>query len=78
METGKAARKTVSRNAKTAGVNLTMAEERKAKEVLEARIKDRGKTAARAVGTQSIARQKSSRRRAAAAVGNAPAKKNPS
>jgi hypothetical protein len=78
MQTGKAARETVNRNAKTAGVNLTMAEERKAKEFLEARMKiDRGKTAARAVGIKKMQDKKAAARRAAAAVGNAPAKKKP-
>jgi hypothetical protein len=78
METGIAARETVSRNAKTAGVNLTMAEERKAKKFLEARMKiDRGKTAARAVGIKKMQDKKAAARRAAAAVGNVPAKKKP-
>jgi hypothetical protein len=76
METGIAANQTVNRNAKAAGVNLSMAEERKAAKVLQARMKiDRGKTAARAVGIQKMQEKKAAARRAAAAVGNAPAKK---
>jgi hypothetical protein len=76
METGIAARETVSRNAKAAGVNLSMAEERKAKKVVEDRIKiDRGRTAARAVAIEKIQEKKAAARRAAAATGNAPAKR---
>jgi hypothetical protein len=75
METGIAARETVSRNAKTAGVNLTMAEERKAKKFLEARMKiDRGKTAARAVGIKKMQDKKAAAKRMAAATGNSQAK----
>jgi hypothetical protein len=76
IETGIAARETVSRNAKAAKVNLSMAEERKAAKVLQSRMQiDRSKTAARAVGIQKMQEKKAAARRAAAAVGNAPAKK---
>lgn len=76
IETGIAARETVSRNAKAAKVNLSMAEERKAAKVLQSRMQiDRSKTAARAAGIQKIQEKKAAARRAAAAVGNAPAKK---
>jgi len=77
METSIAASKTVDRNAKAAGVKLSMAEERAAKKVLQARMKiDRGKTAARAVGIEKMQEKKATARRAAAATGNpAPKKK---
>lgn len=76
LETGIAASKTVDRNAKAAGVKLSMAEERAAKKVLQARMKiDRGKTAARAAGIQKIQEKKAAAKRAAAAVGNATPKK---
>jgi hypothetical protein len=76
METGIAASKTVDRNAKAAGVKLSMAEERAAKKVLQARMKlDRGKTAARAAGIEKMQEKKAAAKRAAAATGNATPKK---
>jgi hypothetical protein len=75
-ESSIAAGKTVSRNAKTAGVKLSMAEERAATKALKPRIQaDRAKTAARAVGIEKMQTKKAAAKRAAAAVGNAPAKK---
>ena len=76
IETYIAANETVGRNAKAAKVKLTMGEERKATKVLQDRIKiDRGKTAARGAGIQKMQEKKSAAKRAAAAVGNVPAKK---
>ncbi len=76
LETSIAASKTVDRNAKAAGVNLSMAEERAAKKVLQARMKiDRGKTAARAVGIEKMQEKKAAAKRAAAATGNPDVKK---
>lgn len=76
IETGIAASETVGRNAKAAGVKLTMAEERKAAKVLQSRMQiDRDKTKARAIGIQKMQEKKAAARRAAAATGNAPAKK---
>ncbi len=52
-KTGNAARETVDRNAKTAGVKLSVAEKRAAQKILQARMKiDRGKTAARGAAIQ--------------------------
>jgi hypothetical protein len=76
IETGIAASQTVGRNAKAAGVKLSMAEERKAAKILQARMQiDRSKTAARAAGIEKMQEKKAAARRAAAAVGNAAPKK---
>lgn len=76
LEASIAAGETVNRNAKTAGVRLSMAEERVAKKVLQPRIKiDRSRTAARAVGIEKMQEKKAAAKRAAAAIGNAPADK---
>ena len=76
VETGVATYETINRNAKAAGVKLTMAEERAAAKVLEPRIRlDRKKTAARAVNIEKMQAKKAAAKRAAAAVGNAPAVK---
>jgi hypothetical protein len=76
IETYIAANETVGRNAKAAKVKLTMGEERKATKVLQDRIKiDRSKTASRGAGIQKMQEKKTAAKRAAAAVGNAPAKK---
>ena len=67
---------TVNRNAKTAGVRLSMAEERAAAKVLKPRIKlDRGKTAARGMAILKVQEKKAAAKRAAAAIGNSPAAK---
>ena len=71
MKTGNAARETVDRNAKTAGVKLSVAEKRAAQKVLQARIKiDRGKTAARGAAIQKVQEKKAAAKRMAAATGN--------
>jgi len=76
METGIAANETVNRNAKAGKVRLSMAEERAAVKVLKPRMQlDRSKTAARAVGIEKREVKKAAAKRAAAAVGNATAKK---
>ncbi len=76
METGIAANETVSRNAKTAKVRLTMAEERAATKTLKPRMQlDRSKTAARAVGIEKMQTKKAAAKRAAVAIGNSPAAK---
>jgi hypothetical protein len=76
LETGIAASRTVSRNAETAGVRLSMSEERAAKKILKPRMAlDRKKTAARAVGIQKREVKKAAAKRAAAAIGNLPAAK---
>jgi hypothetical protein len=76
LEASITAGETVNRNAKTAGVRLSMAEERAAKKVLQPRIKiDRSRTAARAVGIEKMQEKKAAAKRMAAAVGNAPASK---
>jgi hypothetical protein len=76
IETGIAANETVSRNAKAAKVRLSMAEERKAAKTLQSRMQiDRSKTEARAVGIEKREIKKAAAKRAAAAVGNATAKK---
>jgi hypothetical protein len=76
LEAGIAAGRTVSRNADTAGVRLTMGEERAARKVLQPRIKlDRSRTAARAVGIEKREIKKAAAKRMAAAIGNAPASK---
>jgi hypothetical protein len=77
MEASIAANETVSRNAKTAGVNLSMAEERKAAKVLKPRIKlDRGKTAARGMAILKTQEKKAAAKRIAAATGNVPKTKS--
>jgi hypothetical protein len=76
IETGIAANQTVGRNAKAAGVKLSMAEERKATKTLQSRMQiDRSRTAARAAGIEKMQEKKAAARRAAAAVGNAAPKK---
>ena len=76
VETGVATYETINRNAKAAGVKLTMAEERAAAKVLEPRIRlDRKKTAARAVNIEKMQAKKTAAKRAAAAIGNTPAAK---
>jgi len=71
-----AANKTVNRNAKTAGVKLSRAEEITAMKVVGPRMKlDRQRTASRAVGIEKMQTKKAAVKRAAAAIGNAPAKK---
>jgi hypothetical protein len=76
VETGVATYETINRNAKAAGVKLTMAEERAAAKVLEPRIRlDRKKTAARAVNIEKMQAKKAAAKRAAAAIGNTPASK---
>ncbi len=76
METRIAANETVSRNADTAKVRLSMAEERKAVKTLMPRMKlDRQKTAARAVAIEKREIKKAAAKRAAAAIGNSPAVK---
>ena len=76
MEVGIAANETVNRNAKTAGVRLSMAEERAARKVLQPRMKlERQRTASRAVAIEKMQAKKAAAKRAAAAVGNAPASK---
>jgi hypothetical protein len=76
LEANIAAGETVNRNAKTAGVRLSMAEERAAKKVLQPRIKiDRSRTAARGMAIEKIQEKKAAAKRAAAAIGNAPANK---
>jgi hypothetical protein len=76
LEASIAAGETINRNAKTAGVRLSMAEERAAKKVLQPRIKiDRERTAARGMAIEKIQEKKAAAKRAAAAIGNAPASK---
>ena len=59
METISAARNTVDRNAKTAKVNLGMAEKQKASNILYDRMKlDRGKTAARGAAIEKVQAKK--------------------
>ena len=71
-----AAGQTINRNAKAAGVRLSMAEERAAKKVLKPRMKlDRQRTASRAVGIEKRELKKAATKRAAAAIGNVPATK---
>jgi hypothetical protein len=76
LETGIAASKTVDRNAKTAGVKLSMAEERAAKKVLQPRMKlDRERTAARGKAIEKMQEKKAAAKRAAAAIGYSETKK---
>jgi hypothetical protein len=71
LESHIAANETVTRNAKTAGVRLSMAEERAATKILKPRIKlDRGKTAARGVAIEKIQAKKEAAKRMNAATGN--------
>ena len=71
-----AAGDTVMRNAKTAGVELSTAEFKKARKTLQPRIRiDRQKTAARAAGIEKMQTKKAAAKRAAAAIGNTPAAK---
>jgi len=78
IETYIAASDTVGRNAKTAKVNLDMAEERKAIKFLQPRIKlDRQRTAARGAAIEKMQEKKAAAKRAAAAIGNSPAAKKP-
>ena len=68
--------KTVQRNAKTAGVKLSRAEELAAMKVVGPRIKlDRQRTASRATAIEKMQIKKAAAKRAAAAIGNAPATK---
>ena len=76
METSIAANQTVNRNAQTAGVRLSMAEERAAKKVLQPRMRqDRKKTAARGAAILKIQTKKAAAKRVAAAIGNSPTAK---
>ena len=76
LETGIAASETVERNARAGKTRLSMAEERAAVKVLEPRMRqDRKKTAARGVAIEKREAKKAAAKRAATAVGNAPAKK---
>ena len=66
-----AANKTINRNAKTAGVKLSRAEEIAAMKVIGPRMKlDRQRTASRAVGIQKMQEKKAATKRAAVAIGN--------
>jgi len=65
------ANETVTRNAKTAGVRLSMAEERAATKILKPRVKlDRGKTAARGAAIEKVQAKKQAAKRMSAATGN--------
>jgi predicted amidohydrolase YtcJ len=76
MEVNSAARKTVDRNAKTAGVKITPAEKNKASGILYDRMKlDRKKTAARAVAIEKVQTKKQAAKRMNAATGNVSAAK---
>jgi hypothetical protein len=71
QETSIAARETVSRNAKTSKVSLTMREEQKASNTLYPRMKlERGKTAARGAAIEKIQGKKQAAKRMNAATGN--------
>jgi len=75
METSIAANETVNRNAKTAKVRLTMAEERAATKTLKPRMQlDRSKTAARGAAIQKVQEKKAAAKRMAAATGNSQSK----
>jgi hypothetical protein len=66
-----AAGDTVMRNAKTAGIELSTAEFKKARKTIQPRIRlDRQKTAARAAGIEKMQAKKTAAKRALAAVGN--------
>jgi hypothetical protein len=75
--TGYAAGDTVVRNSRAAGLkDLTTAEFKAAKKSIQPRMElDRKKTAARAVGIEKREVKKAAATRAAAAIGNPPAKK---
>jgi hypothetical protein len=76
METSIAASETVLRNADTAKLRLSMAEERAAAKVLRPRMKlDRQRTLARGVAIEKREAKKTAAKRAAAAIGNSPATK---
>jgi regulator of protease activity HflC (stomatin/prohibitin superfamily) len=76
METRIAASETVLRNADTAKLRLSMAEERAAAKVLRPRMKlDRQRTLARGVAIEKREAKKTAAKRAAAAIGNSPAAK---
>jgi hypothetical protein len=76
MEANITANETVNRNAKAGKIRLSMAEERAAARVIQPRIQqDRKKTAARAVSIEKREVKKAAATRAAAAIGNPPAKK---
>jgi hypothetical protein len=71
LETSIAASETVSRNAKTAKVDLTLAQERAAKKIIQPRMQlDRSKTAARAAGIEKTQAKKTNANKIAAATGN--------
>ena len=74
-EAGSTARDTARRNASTAGIKLTMGEERKATKVLKDRIQiDRSKTAARATNIAKTQAKKTAAKRVATATGNSQSK----
>jgi hypothetical protein len=76
MEVGIDASQTVLRNADTAKLRLSMAEERAAAKVLRPRMKlDRQRTLARGVAIEKREAKKTAAKRAAAAIGNSPATK---
>jgi hypothetical protein len=77
LNTRIAAGETVSRNAEAAGIkNLTTAEFNTARKTLQPRMRlDRQRTAARAVAIEKMQTKKMAAKRAAAAIGNAPAAK---
>jgi hypothetical protein len=78
QEVAISAMETVSRNAKTAKVNLTRAEERKASKVLRDRMQiDRSRTAARAVAIEKVQAKKRTASNVAAATGNVAKKPAP-
>ena len=78
LETSIAASETVSRNAKTAKVGLTLAQERAAKKVIQPRMQlDRSKTAARAAGIEKTQTKKTNATKIAAATGNVTTSKKP-
>jgi len=71
-----AAGQTVYRNAKTGKVNLSMGEERNAKKIIAPRMtQDRNKTLARGEAMLKRETKKAAAKRAAIAIGNAPASK---
>jgi hypothetical protein len=71
QETSISARETVSRNAKTSKVSLSMREEQKAANILYSRMKlDRGKTAARGAAIEKVQAKKQATKRINAATGN--------
>jgi len=77
-EAGIAARETVGRNAKAAGVSLKPSEEYKAADMIRPTIAaERARTANRATFIANRENQKEKEARIAAAAGNVPAKKAP-